>query len=179
MARVHFVKKARKDQKEAGIKKGDSYYWWEFKFAGKHVSKTPPRRSQLTQSSFLSQMYDIEDVEISGLTITSDFESDVQSIIDSLENLRSECEDKLSNMPEQLQSAPTGEMLQNRIDSVQEMIDELEGIDKEVDEEDIKSNVEKEEDETDEDYNTRQDDAVEEKRQEILDEIQAVTYNGE
>jgi hypothetical protein len=49
MPRVHFVKKARKAHGN-GVEKGDSYYWWEFRYGGKRVSKTYPKRSQLTQS---------------------------------------------------------------------------------------------------------------------------------
>lgn len=66
MARATFVKKARKDIPGTDIKAGESYYWWKFRFGGKHYSKTPPRRSQLTQSDFLGQLYAIED-EIQGL----------------------------------------------------------------------------------------------------------------
>lgn len=52
MASVTFVKKAMKDYPDHGIKKGESYYWWKFRFGGKHYSRTPPRQSQLTQSEF-------------------------------------------------------------------------------------------------------------------------------
>jgi len=57
MPKVHCVKAARKDYPECGIKKGDTYYWWKFRFGGKHESKTYPKQSQLTQSEFLSQVY--------------------------------------------------------------------------------------------------------------------------
>ncbi len=56
MARAHFVKKARKDNPAAGIKAGDSYYWWKFRRGGKHYSKTAPRPSQLTQSEYLRRL---------------------------------------------------------------------------------------------------------------------------
>ena len=36
MPRVHFVKKARKDYPSTGIQKGDSYYWWQFRYGGTH-----------------------------------------------------------------------------------------------------------------------------------------------
>jgi hypothetical protein len=52
MARAHFVKKARKAIPGTDIKKGDSYYWWKFRFGGKRTSKTAPKASQLTQSEF-------------------------------------------------------------------------------------------------------------------------------
>lgn len=31
MARLHFVKSARKDNPSAEVKKGESYYWWKFR----------------------------------------------------------------------------------------------------------------------------------------------------
>lgn len=36
MARATLVKKARKDIPGTDIKAGDSYYWWAFRFGGKH-----------------------------------------------------------------------------------------------------------------------------------------------
>lgn len=74
MPRVHFVKKARKDVSNSDIKKGESYYWWKFRFGGKCVSRTPPKQSQLTQSDFLSQIYKIQD-RISEMTTDDDFEN--------------------------------------------------------------------------------------------------------
>jgi len=187
MARTHYVKKARKDVPNSDIKKGESYYWWKFRFGSKHTSRTPPKQSQLTQSEFLGTIYDIED-RISGLDY-DDLESEIPDIISELENLREECEEKRGNMPEQLQDSGSGEMLQNRSDSVQEMIDELEGIDIDIDideediRNDIKENAEKENDETQEDFkeriNEETDEEIENKKQEVLDEVQGITYNGE
>lgn len=167
MARAHFVKKARKDYPKAGIKKGESYYWWKFRFGPKVMSKTPPKRSQLTQSDFLSQIYDIED-RISEMTADTDFETEIQEIVSELENLRDECQEKLDNMPEQLQSCGSGEILQNRVDSLEEMISELESVDTSVDET-------KEENETQEEFDER----LSERKEEILDEIQGISYSGE
>lgn len=41
---------AAKDYPNAGIKKGEKYYSWKFRYGGAYKSKTPPRPSQLTQS---------------------------------------------------------------------------------------------------------------------------------
>lgn len=49
MPRVHSQRAAR-DYPEAGIKKGDLYYKWSFRYGGTRKSKTYPKRSQLTQS---------------------------------------------------------------------------------------------------------------------------------
>ncbi len=176
MARANFVKKARKDN--PAVKKGESYYWWKFRFGSKHYSKTRPKQSQLTQSDFLSQVYEIDE-RIEGMTIEDDFESEIEEIKSELENLQSECEEKRDNMPEQLQDAPTGELLQGRYDSIDEMISELDGIDTECDEEAIKGDLEQEDDETEEAFDEKVQEAIEERKEEILSEIQGVSYNGE
>jgi len=60
MPRVNHVKKARKDNPVC--KKGESYYWWKFRFGGKKYSLTYPKQSQLTQSPYLSVIYDCQDL---------------------------------------------------------------------------------------------------------------------
>lgn len=159
MTRLHFVKKARKDIPDYDIKKGDSYYWWKFAYGRKQCSKTRPERSRLTQSEFFSQLYAIED-NLYGLTAQEDLESARDDIVSELETLRDECQDKHDNMPEQLQDSGSGELLQNRVDSLDEFIDELNDVDLEVDEE-------------------LKDEELEDRQQEVLDELQAVCYNGE
>ena len=76
MPQVHFVKKARKTNKTLGIKKGDSYYWWKFRYGGKHVSTKHPRPSQLTQSDFLGTALglqeSIDDVLLVNKTVQED-----------------------------------------------------------------------------------------------------------
>jgi len=127
MTRAHHVQKAAKDYPEHGIKKGEPYYWWKFRHGGKHFSKSCPRQSQLTQSEFRSSVYSLQEREQPG--DQTGLESEVQDIISELEQLRDDAQDKLDNMPESLQQGPTGELLQNRIDSVDGAISELESID--------------------------------------------------
>lgn len=129
MARAHFVKKARKDNPVA--LKGESYWWWEFRFGGKHYSATGPRPSQLTQSEFYQEYYSIQEALEDALNDASDV-TDIQEAIDeakeSLESLRDETQDKLDNMPEQLQDSETGELLQERIDGCEDYISNLDNI---------------------------------------------------
>ena len=148
MPQVHLVKKARKDN--SVVKKGESYYWWKFNFGSKMYSKTKPRRSQLTQSDFLGQIYDIEQ-RLSEMTVEEDLETSRDEIVDDLRNLQDEVQEKLDNMPEQLQdSSSSGMMLQERVDELDSMLSDLENI--ECDEE-------------------RQ-------KEEILEEIQNIGYGG-
>ena len=123
MPRVHFVKKSRKEY--PGLPVGSSYYWWKFRYAPKRRSATKPRRSQLTQSGFLATLYELEDNPPTDL-------DGIESLIDELTDLASECQDSLDNMPEQLQdTSESGELLSERISnleqwsqSLQELIDD-------------------------------------------------------
>lgn len=132
MARAVFVKSARKARPEYGIAVGDSYYWWKFRFGGTHYSKTPPKRSQLTQSPFLSQLYELQD-RISDIKAEDrdDLKSQIEEICSEIENLRDECQESLDNMPDQLQESDTGQMLQERVEALDGWKDELENIDTE------------------------------------------------
>lgn len=123
MPRVHFVKKARKDN--PAVDAGESYYWWKFRYQGKRYSKTRPRRSQLTQSGFLSTLYDLEDNLPSEMT-----EDDAQELYGVLDELYDECQNSLDNMPYHLQDASSsGELLQERIDGLEGWMAEINGID--------------------------------------------------
>lgn len=141
MPRVHHVKSARKDNPVAKV--GESYYWWKFNFGQKMFSKTPPRRSQLTQSAFLSEMYDIED-EINSFSASDmeEVDSFIDDIRDRLRNLRDETQSSLDNMPYHLQeTSDSGILMQERVDNVDAMIDELDGIDTDDEEADLEDIV--------------------------------------
>jgi len=120
------------------INEGESYYWWQFKNGGKNISKTSPKRSQLTQSSFLSQIYSIEEnISTFHSTDPDDCINSLEQWIEELNEMKEQCEESLSNMPESLQSSPTGELLQERIDGLDEIIQEMESIDTDLDNSDI------------------------------------------
>ncbi len=144
MARVHFVKKAQKDDKEQGIKRGDSYYWWKFRYGGKIKSKTEPKPQQLTQSAYQIMLYDMADI-ISELNP----ENGVDSITEALDNLkqmiedsREECEQSLENIPEQLRdSSGAGCTLTERIEELENWHRELEGIEVEDGDEELLQNT--------------------------------------
>lgn len=51
------------------------------------------------------------------------------SIVSDLESIRDDLQDRLDNMPESLQNAETGQILQDRIDSLESAISDLENID--------------------------------------------------
>ena len=111
------------------IEVGESYYWWALYNGPKQFSKTHPKPSQLTQSSFLSEFYSYcEEVSEYDCDDKDEFESYRDDMVSNLENLRDRRQESLDNMPDSLQTAPTGELLQERIDALEELIPELENI---------------------------------------------------
>ena len=131
MPKVNYVKKARKDYSEAGIKRGDSYYWWKFPYGPKIRSATHPKRSQLTQSEFLAWYYDLQD-HIADLT-PEDFdqiEAERDAVVDEVDDQIGELEGRLDNMPDGLrEESDSGQLLQERIDLLTEWRDSLESAD--------------------------------------------------
>lgn len=132
MPKVNYVK-ARKDYPEASVKKGDMYYTWSL-LLGPRSSRTyrqltPPKRSQLTTSTFLQGIYDIED-RIASLTSLDD----VEDIVQALRDLASEEEEKYDNLPEGLQQSDTGRRIESRKDGCNTAADEIEAAVEEFDE---------------------------------------------
>lgn len=100
-------------------------------------------RSKWESSEYLGAIYDIQD----------NFDADdIDSTLSSLEDLKSELEDKLDNIPEQLRDASAGSLLQERIDAIDEAISDIEGYKYEYEEiqnkewEDYKDDFDSEED---------------------------------
>lgn len=135
MPRVTFVKAARKDNPVC--KKGESYYWWKFRYGGKRYSLTRPRPSQLTNSPYYSQVRSlveqIEDAAIEDNDALTELRDEISS---ELDNLRDECQSNLDNMPDSLQYSPTGELLQERVDACENAQSEVDGVE-EFDEDEV------------------------------------------
>lgn len=171
MARYTFVKAARNDIPSIGVKRGESYYWWEFRFGGRHYSKTQPKRSQLTQSAFYSTLYDIQD-QMSDAPCDEGLESFVEDIISELESLRDDCQSNFDNIPKSLQSGSSGELLEERVRELEDRIDQLQSLDFSTPPENYEE-PERNEDESDEDYNVRENNA----RAEYDSEVEAYWEN--
>lgn len=185
MPKVTHVKKARKANRAYGIKKGESYYWWKFRFGPKCVSKTYPKRQQLTRSDFYIGLYDLED-RIADLEPNDSLADEVSSIIEDIRALAEEQGEKKDNMPEGLQEGDTGQLLEERQSELESWADELEGIDLEIDENEIKDAVLSElgygtVEEIDEDYKDEFNERVQQKTsesyQEKVDELQGCSHN--
>lgn len=134
MTRVHFVQSAMKDYPEAGIKKGESYYWWCFFRQRKQMSKTRPKPSQVTPnetiSSVLALVEDLEGCEESWS------EDDRDELVNQLESIRDEEQEKFDNLPEGFQQGQTGMDIEDRISTIDQWIDDLGSIDFEAENED-------------------------------------------
>lgn len=144
MPRVTFVKAARKDNPVA--KKGESYYWWKFRYGGKRYSLKRPRPSQLTRSAYYGTVRSLcEQIEDASPADSDALIELRDEIVSELESLRDETQGSLDNMPDQLQYSPTGELLQERIDAIENALSEIKNIneyDEEPSENDFDSETE-------------------------------------
>lgn len=175
MPRVTAVARARKAQGECGkcgakIKQGDSYRWWKFRYGGRRIRcakpECAPRPSDLTQSAFYSQLYGLQDSLDTAIADRS--VDDLRAVADELRSLGEECSSNRDNMPEGLQDSETGELLQTRADEceskadeIESAADELEGLADDWKEYAENESIEKEENESDEDFETRVKDQME------------------
>lgn len=125
MPRVHFVKKARKDN--PAVKKGEPYYWWKFRYGGKRFSATPPRQSELTQSEFLSQLWDLQETAIEEGQC-GDIADQIEEIAAQVGELAAECADRRENMPENLHSSPVAELLERRAEACEQLAQDLDSL---------------------------------------------------
>ncbi len=134
------------------VKAGESYYWWKFPYGPKIISTTAPSRSQLTQSPFLQQLYELEDNTIANASADTvqDLENLRDEWVSEIESMRDDCQDKRDNMPEQLQEVGSGEILGERVNALESWISDLEGWSSDINEEEIRADAEIEWDELDE-----------------------------
>ena len=184
MAKVTLVDHAAKDYPEHGIKKGEPYYWWKHRHGSKQFSKKPPKPSQTANSPFYAALYAtqelFEGIKADAYEHVADFEGDIEQGKDDLENLKSETEDKLGNMPDSLQQGPTGELLQGRVDGLDELIGEFDSLDcEEPDEDMIKEELASNLKVTPEQLEANRLQKVHEKVQELLDEIAGFNWGIE
>lgn len=125
-AKVHFVKKARKSNKRFGVKKGQSYWWWKFNYGGKIISRHDPKVSHVVRltehesnvQSFEERIDSFENGDHYG-------EDNKDGLIENIQEYKYELEERLSNMPEQLQES---HVLNEMIEQVDELLDRANDI---------------------------------------------------
>jgi hypothetical protein len=194
MPRITLVKKAQKNQGECGkcgmkVKKGDGYKWWKFRFGGRYVRclkpECAPKPSDLTRSEFYGTLYGLEESLSSALDDfrkggePADLAGALNDLAEELRNLGSECQDKLDNMPEGLQQGDTGQLLENRAQECESKADELESAAGEIESVELYDDTAKYlednpiargEDESDDSFNKRVKEEMEEGNEEARDE---------
>lgn len=135
MTTLHFVKKARKTFRGTGIKRGDAYFWWAFRNRSGpsiiHRSKEKPRRSRLTRSEFEATLWNAED-SVAAAVVAFRQDGDHEALreacedaADSVEEAGEECASKRDNMPEGLQDCGTGELLGERAEACERIVQDL------------------------------------------------------
>jgi DNA repair exonuclease SbcCD ATPase subunit len=124
MARLHHVRKARKNNKAHGVRKGEPYWWASFRTGGRFIKRywtSKPRRSSLTQSEYYAALWDAED--------------DLQDFLKTLDHSLDEKEDEDQGSDEEdaASVAITGwaemaaEAVETAIGSVEDLKDDVDG----------------------------------------------------
>jgi hypothetical protein len=165
--------------------KGETYYTWGMMMGGRGVqqrSRTQPKRSQLTNSDFLGQIYDLEDDSgFDAATCPEDLASARDDIAQQLRDLGQEQQDKYDNMPDGLQQGDTGVLLEERAQACEQIADEFDQVDlddyedldsSEIDEakDEFRSEKEMADDAKVDEKDPRYIEIIEQKNQEKLDE---------
>ena len=127
MTRLHHVKRARRDYPDIEVKKGEPYFWWKFKNCPKQYSKEAPRQAQLCRSAWEAAICDLNDVVVAW--DGTDAESFIEEVKYLVEEMGSQAQESLDNMPESLQEGPTGELLRERSENAESVLSELDSID--------------------------------------------------
>ena len=115
---------------------GQQYYEWSFfrsKPTRRHAEHGYPRPSMLCESKMSQAMSACEDLEdsLGGSDSPEDIASNVQTCIDSLQEVIDEYEEAINNFPN------SEEANRERIDQIQPLIDELDSARSEVESEEL------------------------------------------
>lgn len=103
-------------------------------------------------------------------------EGTAEEIVDELTTIKEECEDNLENIPEQLKDAEAGSLLQERIEELEDCINELENIDYDSLKDECREEAECDAGDEPEDENSEEHQAWEEAVAEELDNLVEQEY---
>ena len=132
MAKVQVIQKSRKENRcskcGATIPVGSRYFKGEINFGPTIVrcERCKLQPWEVTTSDYILSVGEI----VYNWRDNYPCEDDVaEQIADALEDVRNDQEERYDNMPENLQSSPNGERLQERIDALDSAMDDLQSID--------------------------------------------------
>lgn len=131
MAKIQ-TQKARKEYKcskcGAVINVGELYYKIvaQFQTPRTRCKNCKPERCELTTSEFFMWLWDLQDHLEERYDLRCEEGKD--ELYSEIENQMEELQGRLDNMPEPLQWAPTGEMLRERIDTLESAICEIDNL---------------------------------------------------
>lgn len=185
MPRVIFVKKAQKpnsvvsqediDRANAGETGAASYFWAAFKTGPrssmKKFWKKQPPQSELTLSEFWSTVYGIQEDAESDSFDFDDLESKRDEYAERIREVGEECRGKFDNMPEGLQQGDSGQLLEQRADSCEQVADDIEGIDIPCEDDYSEEEPEDKESEAWEEWNEAREEWKEEEADRVRSEI--------
>lgn len=173
MGKIQYVKKARKEHKcsKCGniIKAGEPYKKGVINFHPDIVvcDKCPLKSYEVTTSDYCKQIGAICEDWIEEYGNTETTASEIATV---LEELRDEVESNLDNMPDNLrENSPTGEMLQQRLDELEDAIDALNDIDAEDIRATAREEAENDHDEDDYETHSEWEEAVEQEEEELFE----------
>ena len=118
MPRVKHVQSARKPIPSAGVEVGDSYYWWKFRHGPKRVSKTYPKRSQLTQSLWSSVYAAQEELE----------KAPPDEVLDAAQNVVSEAESARDDYESAAEAFNNEGSNQERYEAAESFVEQAESL---------------------------------------------------
>jgi hypothetical protein len=134
MPRVHQTK-ARIDGPKAcpQAKAGEIYYWWRTRMKGAksgvtRCSMTRPKPSQLTMSDFWSSVFLLQESMTGPYETSDDLEYAQDDWAQQARDIAQDQQDKLDNMPQQLQDGDTGQMIQDRVQACEDWADAIEAV---------------------------------------------------
>lgn len=128
-----YEQKSRKEYKcgKCGriINKGDKYFKIVEAFSHTRIrcENCKPERSELTSSDYLSWLWDLQDHFEERYDLRSEEAKD--EVMYELESQQCDLQERLDNIPEQLQYADAGTLLQERIEALGEAIMNIENLD--------------------------------------------------
>lgn len=136
MPKVTKVAKSRKVFKcsKCGIKikKGSPYRWWKFNFGPRYnrcmQPACDPKPSDLTRSEYLGQIGNLQKEGFCADSLEG-LQSERDDVVEKLNEIAGDCDDKYNNMPTSLQSGDTGCLLQERSESCRNAASALQAVD--------------------------------------------------